>query len=140
MKKDDKVAEAIKEMQQKACGWPRFDENGKMVQCGEKVSMTVALPLIELQKGKIKTTEVRLGIACCEYHSFIAISGQFAIMSENGNPKHLHGPFDQVSLVEHIVQSMHVSGKFQEWTEAKNRAEARAKEEYAAKVRDAHGK
>ena len=133
---DTRKEDAIKKIKQERCQYPEPDEEtGEIKPCGKKQMMTVSLHIVhqtesgKLEGGGSKDESIQIPVPFCDYHSFIAMSGVFAVKTDvDMKESQLVGPFDMIHIAEAVVNSMAMTGKIQEIFETKEKTEKEIKE------------
>ena len=97
------------------CEYPILHE-GQFGKCGRAAVTKVGLPLLaRSEDGLLRSKKGKdagaVAVAFCQYHGFLARSGQFGAHITDGQV-HLSGPFKHVDMVECVVEAFIVDGRF----------------------------
>lgn len=86
---------------------PAEDGSAKVVPCSAPVNGLIELPIYEAGEEKAVLTGEKFKAPFCKYHGILARSGRFMAFKnkESGQPE-LVGQFDEVDLVETVVNAM----------------------------------
>ena len=106
MKSREEMDKIMKEMKNAKCSWP---------ECKEKSIIHTSLQLLTIKDGKpVPVQNMSLPTPLCMHHMFVTSSGMFAILEDENKKHSLIGPVEFVKLIETVINSMILTGKFRE--------------------------
>ena len=121
---DKRKEKLLEEIKNNRCQYPMQKEEGWAL-CGEKQMMTVSLPIInQTENGELEASEgLHLGAALCNYHCMLAMStGMFGVKSDiDLKTSRVVAPVDIIHIVESVISTMILTGKFQEQLKEKEK-------------------